>query len=110
MRHETTPVRLIDSIIDEEDQILLSTYVNTLEKDDNADADADESTQLEENGEPAPKITIEDPFAPIQTSEIESSMASEQLPEKITIKKKPGRKKKEITTETKTKKSKTDAK
>ena len=52
----------------------------------------------EEKEEPAPKITIEDPFSPIQTSEPKS----EELPEKITIKKKPGRKKKVVVKETET--------
>ena len=99
VRHETTPVRLIDSIIDEEDQILMSTYVNSLEKEDNQSNNGTlNKEQDEEKEEPAPKITIEDPFSPIQTSEPKS----EELPEKITIKKKPGRKKKVVAKETET--------
>jgi hypothetical protein len=101
VRHETTPVRLIDSIIDEEDQILMSTYVNSLEKEDNQSNNGTiNKEQDEEKEEPAPKITIEDPFSPIQTSE----------PEKITLKKKPGRKKKIVTKETETQDEKTTKK
>ena len=101
VRHETTPVRLIDSIIDEEDQILMSTYVNSLEKEDNQSNNGTiNKEQDEEKEEPAPKITIEDPFSPIQTSE----------PEKITLKKKPGRKKKIVTKETETQDNKTTKK
>uniref|UniRef100_A0A6C0LUG4 mRNA (guanine-N(7))-methyltransferase n=1 Tax=viral metagenome TaxID=1070528 RepID=A0A6C0LUG4_9ZZZZ len=77
VRHETTPVKLLDSVIGEEDAIMMSDYMTSLEKEVVA---VDEGENIEA------KIMIEDPF------EVESKLPTEAVESKPTKTKAPRKK------------------
>ena len=69
VRHETTPVKLLDSVIGEEDAIMMSDYMTSLEK---------EVVAVDEGEDIETKIMIEDPF------EVESKLPTEAVESKPT--------------------------
>ena len=84
MRHETTPVRLLDALLDEEDAIVMSEYINSLEA-----AEEQQAQQATEPTNVAEKMVVEDPF---ETTLVKPDMANVGEPEGIKISIKPPRK------------------